>query len=61
MTTANVFAMALLLLGAAPADSTGELTVQCVDKFYGTSIGAKFHFDSNGVMMDTHQHRRQPS
>jgi len=34
-------------------DSTGELTVQCVDKFYGTSISARFHFDNNGVMTDT--------
>src|SRR6188768_4072415 len=34
-------------------DSAGELTVQCVDKFYGTSIGAKFQFASNGVMTDT--------
>jgi len=34
-------------------DNTGELTVQCVDKFYGTAIGAKFHFDTNGVMTDT--------
>ena len=34
-------------------DSAGELTVQCVDKFYGTAIGARFQFDSNGVMTDT--------
>lgn len=92
MNTANVIALALILLGASPAreiqvqaagqsvriraqapkqylgeplriddgtgrkacfDSTGELTVQCVDKFYGTSIGAKFHFGTNGVMTDT--------
>jgi hypothetical protein len=34
-------------------DNTGELTVKCVDKFYGTAITAKFHFDHNGVMTDT--------
>jgi hypothetical protein len=34
-------------------DDTGELTVKCVDKFYGTAITAKFHFDGNGVMTDT--------
>lgn len=34
-------------------DDTGELTVKCVDKFYGTAIAARFHFDSNGVMTDT--------
>jgi hypothetical protein len=34
-------------------DDTGELTVNSLDKFYGTSITAKFHFDGNGVMTDT--------
>jgi len=34
-------------------DNTGELTVQCVDKFYGTAIGAKFQFGVNGVVTDT--------
>jgi hypothetical protein len=34
-------------------DDTGELTVRCVDKFYGTAITARFHFDNNGVMTDT--------
>ena len=34
-------------------DNTGELTVQCVDKFYGTAIGAKFQFAVNGVVTDT--------
>jgi len=34
-------------------DDNGELTVKCVDKFYGTAIAARFHFDTNGVMTDT--------
>ncbi len=34
-------------------DNTGELTVKCVDKFYGTAIAARFHFDNNGVVTDT--------
>jgi hypothetical protein len=34
-------------------DSSGELTVKCVDRFYGSVIGATFQFDSNGTMTDT--------
>jgi hypothetical protein len=34
-------------------DDNGELTIRCVDKFYGAAITATFQFEGNGVMTDT--------
>ena len=34
-------------------DKNGELTVKCVDRFYGAAFGATFHFDNNGMVTDT--------